>query len=324
MNNQTALPADFRTATGNIDVARIKDRMPISGVAGKLTRLKPSGPGMKGLCPLHEERTPSFYVDDAKGVFYCFGCGQGGDVIDLVRIMSQGTFVEACEWLVGSELTCPAIHRKPVRKAAAQRAVNIGLAKAEWRTASPLAGSPAQVYLNSRGLGGTVVGSLRFGRTPAAFDPTTNKPGLRIPAMIAACQDVDGHVTGIQRTFLRRDGMRMQMPRLNLGQIRGGALRLGPEAAEIMLCEGIEDGLTLTRMFPGATVWVALGAGNMAHVALPTIVKRIVLAGDNDKPGRAAVNTAREAFEARRIDVDEIWPKAGARDFNQEWLLLHA
>jgi hypothetical protein len=138
--------------------------------------------------------------------------------------------------------------------------------------------------------------------------------------------DVDGRLTGIQRLFLDRGGRKSMRgaQRLCLGQIRGGALRLGPEAHTIVLCEGIEDGLSLRMMKPGSSVWVALGSANLPHVVLPPIVRHVVVAADADAPGLAAAEAARTSFEARGIDAEIIAPGSGAKDFNEEWLLLHA
>lgn len=134
---------------------------------------------------------------------------------------------------------------------------------------------------------------------------------------------MDGVITGIHRTFLTPAGAkaRMDSPKLSLGQIRGGALRLGPVARDLMLVEGLEDGLSLQRMFVGATVWATLGAGNLPHVNLPADVRRIVLAGDNDEPGVAAVEAARVVYEVQGREVATLFPRAG-RDFNEEWLRL--
>lgn len=323
MGARYAIPVNYRTDAGSIDVAKIKADFRVSDVAGKLTKLVRTGNEYKGLCPLHEERSPSFYVNDEKALYHCFGCGRGGDVIDLVRRIGGGTFLEACEWLVGCAIGHPS-ERRPMRNAAARRALNVALAKSEWRRTRPITGTPAEAYLALRGLIGRMPGSIRFGMTPRYFDEATGKPGPRAPALIAACQDVDGAVTGIQRLFLTSGGRKARgEARLSLGQIRGGALRLGPEASQIIICEGLEDGLSLMRMFPGATVWVALGTGNMPHMALPDCVRRVLLAGDEDGPGRAAVEGAEASLRSRSIEVEKVFPRAG-KDFNEEWLMLHA
>src|SRR5690625_3341804 len=56
---------------------------------------------MKGLCPFHDERTPSFHVRPQLGLWHCFGCGEGGDIISFVQKMDHLPFVEAVEYLAG-------------------------------------------------------------------------------------------------------------------------------------------------------------------------------------------------------------------------------
>jgi DNA primase len=106
--------------------------------------------------------------------------------------------------------------------------------------------------------------------------------------------------------------------------MRGGALRLGPVAPRIMLATATEDALSLARMHLGASVWAAFGDANLAHVSLPREVKEVVLCGDSDPQGRAAVADAAATFADRRIAVETLFPHAGAKDFNEEWVLLHA
>src|SRR3546814_14897020 len=88
----------------------------------------------------------------------------------------------------------------------------------------------------------------------------------------------------------------MSNPKLSLGQVRGCALRLGPIAPHIILCEGPEDGLTLRQKHPRASVWVSLGTGAMPHIELPDVIRRVTIAGDNNAPGRPAAETASAAF----------------------------
>lgn len=76
--------------------AEIFSRVRISDVAERLdVDLFDSGTQQKGLCPLHDEDTPSFYVNDGKGVYHCFGCGEGGDAIDLIRKGEHLTYRDA-------------------------------------------------------------------------------------------------------------------------------------------------------------------------------------------------------------------------------------
>lgn len=77
--------------------AEIQEALPMSGVASRLAGvdLEPAGDQERGLCPLHGENTPSFYVNDYKNVYHCYGCKEGGDAIDLVRKVRNLSFTEA-------------------------------------------------------------------------------------------------------------------------------------------------------------------------------------------------------------------------------------
>jgi DNA primase len=82
------------------DIAAVRDRARIEEIVGSYVTLRSSGGTMKGLCPFHDEKTPSFQVTPARGYWYCFGaCAEGGDVIDFMRKIDNLSFVEAVERL---------------------------------------------------------------------------------------------------------------------------------------------------------------------------------------------------------------------------------
>lgn len=83
------------------DIALIRERTRIDEVVREYVALKSAGGGaFKGLCPFHDERSPSFHVTPARGMYYCFGCGEGGDAISFVRAMHpELSFVEAIQHL---------------------------------------------------------------------------------------------------------------------------------------------------------------------------------------------------------------------------------
>ncbi|MFN8076152.1 MAG: DNA primase [Kineosporiaceae bacterium] len=84
------------------DVEHVRDRVRIEDVVGEHVTLKSAGVGsMKGLCPFHDERTPSFHVRPPVGLWHCFGCGEGGDVISFVQKLDHLGFTEAVERLAG-------------------------------------------------------------------------------------------------------------------------------------------------------------------------------------------------------------------------------
>nr|WP_278459688.1 DNA primase [Thermobifida fusca]PZN60719.1 MAG: DNA primase [Thermobifida fusca] len=82
------------------DVALVRERSPIADVVGEYLQLRNAGGGsLKGLCPFHDEKTPSFNVTPARNLWYCFGCGEGGDVISFIQKIEHLSFVEAVEHL---------------------------------------------------------------------------------------------------------------------------------------------------------------------------------------------------------------------------------
>jgi DNA primase len=82
------------------DIALVRERSPIADVVGEHIQLRNAGGGnLKGLCPFHDEKSPSFNVTPARGYYYCFGCAEGGDVITFVRKIENLTFAEAVERL---------------------------------------------------------------------------------------------------------------------------------------------------------------------------------------------------------------------------------
>jgi len=82
------------------DIATVRERSVIDEVVGEYLQLRNAGGGsLKGLCPFHEEKTPSFNVTPARGLWYCFSCADGGDVIKFVQKIDNLSFVEAVERL---------------------------------------------------------------------------------------------------------------------------------------------------------------------------------------------------------------------------------
>lgn len=82
------------------DVAEVRQRVRIDSVIGEVITLRSAGAGsLVGLCPFHEERSPSFHVTPGRGLYYCFGCGEGGDVVDFLMKHDHLSFTEAIEKL---------------------------------------------------------------------------------------------------------------------------------------------------------------------------------------------------------------------------------
>ena len=153
-------------------LAELRSAADIVEVVGEHTRLKKAGRSWKGLCPFHNERTPSFTVDRDKGLYHCFGCGAGGDVIHFVRQIDRLDFPEAIEALASRfGVTIPKrISRGPRDEqrekllsavAAAQRFYVAELAKK---------GNPAVAHLDERGVPESVAKALGVGYAPAGWE----------------------------------------------------------------------------------------------------------------------------------------------------------
>jgi DNA primase len=153
-------------------LAELRAASDIVEVIGEHTRLKKGGRSWKGLCPFHNERTPSFTVDRDKGLYHCFGCGAGGDVIHFVRQIDRLDFPEAVEALASRFGV--AIPKRPSRGprdeqrekllaavAAAQRFYVAELAKP---------GNVAAEYLEKRGVPESVAKDLGLGYAPPGWE----------------------------------------------------------------------------------------------------------------------------------------------------------
>jgi DNA primase len=142
-------------------------------IVGARTQLRKSGARWMGRCPFHEDRTPSFSVDPADKLFYCHGCGKGGDLISFVRETEGLDFVGAIEWLADRyripleyEETSPQVEagrkrRERLLALLEQAATYYG--RTLWE--SP-AGEPVRAYLAERGLADEVCREFRLGLSP--------------------------------------------------------------------------------------------------------------------------------------------------------------
>jgi DNA primase len=319
MSRRHLSDAEFRVLVDDI-----KDRHNLSDIVARRTKLKRRGAAnMVGLCCFHQERSPSMEVCDAKGTFFCHGCGATGDIVRFVMLTENLSFVDALRWLGAADLPVvdPALRVKAAAEAEAERVAAIADARRFWDSSVPATGSLAERYCRSRGITAPLPASIRFGHVPAWRDEATGRWGRSFPAMLCAVMDGAGELTGLQRIFLRPDGggkADMRKPKRSLGRVRGGALRLGPVASHIIVCEGPEDGLSLMQELPGESVWVALGTAMMPDMDLPAEVRTVTLAGDNNPAGRAAVAKAAEALMLRGLTVRTMWPVPGFSDFNDQ------
>lgn len=163
-------------------VQAVREAVDIADVAGEHTKLRRTGKRSSGLCPLHKEKTPSFSVDSDRGLFYCFGCGQGGDAIRLHMLLSGDDFPAAIETLArryGIPLPTRAAARSGGREEPDLEPV---LREAESFFRDRLQQDPRpRRYLEERKIPGELIESYRLGWAPPGWQGLVEAIGSRFP-----------------------------------------------------------------------------------------------------------------------------------------------
>ncbi len=157
---------------------KVKQQADIVRVVGEYVRLKKTGKDFSGLCPFHQEKTPSFTVSPIKQIFYCFGCGKGGDVYNFVMDMEKCEFPEAVKMI--AEKCGIAIPRQKQRspeerKENQQRSVLVEMHReAQTFFVTQLQGTAegklARAYLEDRGLDKATIERFGIGYAPSGGD----------------------------------------------------------------------------------------------------------------------------------------------------------
>ncbi len=159
------------------DVVLVRERARIDEVIGERLQLRPAGGGrLKGLCPFHDEKSPSFNVNPSLGFFHCFGCGVSGDVITFLRDSEHLSFVEAVEMLAGRygiQLTYEQGSAAPGRQTSQRtRLVEANRAATAFFTeqlATPGAAA-ARTFLAERGFDRDAASTYGLGYAPEGWD----------------------------------------------------------------------------------------------------------------------------------------------------------
>ena len=218
------------------DIAAVRERSPIDEVVGEYLQLRNAGGGsLKGLCPFHEEKTPSFNVTPARGLFYCFSCAEGGDAIKFVQKIDGLSFVEAVERLAGRagiELRYEQGGYVPGQEQSQRRRlIDAHRAAAEYY-AERMGGSdaaPARAFLAERGF--ELADAQRFGvgYSPKAWEDLTRHlrgRGFADSELIAAGLSREGN-RGTRDRF--RGRLMWPIRDLSGDVIAFGARKLDPE-----------------------------------------------------------------------------------------------
>ncbi len=315
-------------------IEAIKRRLSLKEVVGRYVALKPAGRARwKGLCPFHQEKTPSFYVDEEKGLFYCFGCKAGGDLFAFVQRIEGLDFRGALEKLAqeaGVEL--PRMGPKAGRREVLEI---LNLAQAYFRE-NLKAHPEAQAYLKARGLSEESVDRFGLGYAPPKGD------GLLAHLVGKGLSPEEGLKAGVlaeregrfydrfrhRITFPLRDGLGRivaftgralgeeqpkylnspETPFFRKREVLFGLLEAKEalrERERAIVVEGLFDAIALHQLGFGEAV-AALGSGlspEQAHLLLRQGVKTLYLAFDADEAGQRATLASLDLEIARRFMV---------------------
>lgn len=249
----------------------IERRVSIVQLVGRRVKLRRTGRGFGGLCPFHQEKTPSFTVSDEKGFYHCFGCGVHGDMFEFVMATEGLSFPDAVASLDASGLAAvKKIEPTPVPLPDKDRKRSHDLVSATtvgrwlWRTSVPARGELVEAWLHARGLNPEgipgALDALRFHPlapwSPWRVHEDEGSCWLKAPAMVAGIRDADDHVRSVHVTYLARDGKaKAHLPahqdgtprvtRKIFGPLTGNAVWLlgsptGPRDGKLIDGEGIE------------------------------------------------------------------------------------
>lgn len=154
------------------DLATVRERTRIEDVVGSYVTLRRTGGGsLTGLCPFHDEKTPSFHVTPARGFWHCFGCGEGGDAISFVQKISNVSFGEAVEFLadrVGVQLRRTDGGGSPMEPGLRLRVLEANQLAAEFFAGRLLgaSGLPGRQFLDGRGFDRAAAEQFGIGFAP--------------------------------------------------------------------------------------------------------------------------------------------------------------
>ena len=312
--------------TANVDIAALKARHPLGDtVEASGVRLRGRGRVRQGVCPFHDEAEGSFTVYGDSERFYCFGCGEGGDVLDFIQRVEGLSLSEAIARLDGSPGLAPRAANRPAGarrpKSAALPPRDPALLTAAGRFyAGQLRRSPAAwEYLASRGVGPSAAARLGLGYAPGSgLRESLESDGFsadrlrdcglfmergseRFAGMVVV-PDAPG---GLVRWLVGRAVDPDRTPRFQA--LPGpkpvlGMGRLGPAPSWTVVAEGLFDWLALTGW--GLPAAAALGTQGVERVAAALRgCPRVFLAFDNDDAGREATGRLQTLLGRRAAAV---------------------
>lgn len=330
-------------------IEQLKYANPIEDVIATYVTLKRQGRNLKGLCPFHSEKTPSFvvYPDDQNPHYHCFGCGSGGDVITFIRNIENAEYIEAIKLLAArAGMTVPEDGMDDPSSKRKGRMLELNRVSARFfhQCLKADIGKPALGYLMSRGLSAKTIKRFGIGYAPSTWDSLhkhLRENGFSDEDMVLAAVVSKRQQGGVYDSFRNRVMFPIIDLRGNVIAFGGRALEdRGPKylntadtpvfkksrnlfalnfakashADEILLAEGYMDVIAMHQAgFDSAvaTLGTALTAEQSRLIAQYT--KKVSIAYDSDAAGQAATKRAINLLGEVDVQVS-VLEMQGAKD----------
>jgi DNA primase len=332
-------------AFGNFDDAkgRVLQSTDIVALIGQSVRLKRRGKDFVGLCPFHQEKTPSFSVSPGKQRFYCYGCEKGGNAIDFVMLRDRVEFMDALRVLAeAANIDLPSAKRS--KESVSERTLLLEAQSAalmffEKLISHPQQGETARKYLASRGFTAESIRNFRIGLATESWDALLSSVPMKkftLPQMaLAGLVKPRENGSGYYDTFRNR----LMFPiRDETGRVIAFGGRVMPgsqdpakylnspetplfsksrtifgldlarakivETRTVAVVEGYTD-VVIAHQFGVSNVVSVLGTALTEHhvTMLRRFADRIVLLFDGDRAGEEAANRALELFLTQPVEI---------------------
>ena len=330
----------------------IRQRVDLVELASAHVSLKKAGRHYKGLCPFHQEKTPSFHIDRERGLWHCFGCGEGGDIFDFVMRISSLSFTEAAETLArraGVRLErSPEEVQQATERDRLYRALEAAVGFFREQLLHPEWGRVAREYLQRRGVDANAAERFRLGYATPNWDDLLTALGTKgFPAallsggglvhprstgdgyydmfrhrLIFPILDLQDRPVAFGGRALDETSPKYLNSRETAVFVKGRtlyALNWAREAIrqhdEVVVVEGNMDAVTCHQF--GITNAVAsLGTALTPEqvLALKRFASRAVLVYDADAAGQAAMERAMTLFEEADLPVRVVVLPSGDPD----------
>jgi DNA primase len=329
-------------------VEQVKAAADIVAVVQARTPLRKAGSRWSGRCPFHEERTPSFSVSPDKGLFYCFGCGKGGDLVTFVKETENLDYAGAIEWLAERfnvpleyEQASPEAEARRLRTKRLHELLDAAASFYERVLWESKAGEAARAYLAGRGFGEAVCREFRLGYAPGA-DTLVRKAGERgftaaelraaglarngrdyfAGRLLFPLADARARVLGFQARKLREDDpLRAKYVNTPEGELfRKGDLLYGLHLARGAIAkrdlgvvvEGNPDVIAVRQAgFEPVVASMGTALTERQVKELARLTRRVVLCFDGDAAGEAATLRGMEIAVGAGLDVRVVALPAG-------------